>query len=274
MRRALVIPALFAGLVGTPGLVFAQPTGADLERPINCTVRASRQIELSPAFDGIVAEVFVQPGQRVETGERLLRLNTDLDEAELSFREARARASGSLNAARQRRDGLGARVDRLRGAYERQAVSFGELESAELEFTSAEAEVARREEELRLAAQEAAPLRRKIELASIRSPADGVIGEDVLDPGEATQGRALMTIFVLDPLRVEAFVPRDALQRVVQARSLSLRIDGQEVDPEDVNFDYVSPISDLASGTNSVFFHLQSDTIRPGSVCVAHLQSS
>lgn len=273
MKPVLAFITVAASLGMMPTAAMAQ-AGAHADRPINCSIRASRQIELSPTFDGIVAEVFVRPGQRVVAGEPLLRLNTDLDEAELSFREARARASGSLNAARQRRDGLAARVERLRGAYEQQAVSFGELESAELELSSAESEVARREEELRLAAQEAAPLRRKIELATIHSPANGVIGEDVLDPGEATQGRALLKIFVLDPLRIEAFVPRDALPAVVQAASLGFTVDGQAVDPDSVRFDYVSPIADLASGTNSVFFHLQSATIMPGSVCEARLQSS
>jgi multidrug efflux pump subunit AcrA (membrane-fusion protein) len=271
MRPALASFAIAVIFGAVPNTAFAQAGAGPLERAINCSIRASRTIELSPAFDGIVAEVFVRPGQRVEAGAPLLRLNTDLDEAELSFRQARAGARGSLNAARQRRDGLEARVERLRGAYERQAVSFGELESAELELRSAEAEVARREEELRLAAQEAAPLRRKIELATILSPADGVIGEDVLDPGEATQGRALLTVYVLSPLRVEAFVPRSALPQVAAAQALAFTVDGVPVPPEAVRFDYVSPIADLASGTNSVFFHLESDQIMPGSVCEARL---
>jgi multidrug efflux pump subunit AcrA (membrane-fusion protein) len=229
---------------------------------------------LSPAFDGVVAEVFVRPGQAVGVGDPVLRLSTGLEEAELALVEARANATGSLNAARQRRDGLQARVDRLRQAYEQQAVSYGEFEAVELELRSAEAEVARRREELQIAAQEAEPLRRKIELATVRSPAAGVVGEDVLDPGEATQGRSLLTLYVLSPLRVEAFVPRDRLPDVLAAGSLTLQVDGDIIPASAVTFDYVSPIADLASGTISVFLHLESDQVLPGSACVAHLPSA
>lgn len=273
MRTLAVLPALFLTVSAPLG---AQTTGDDpgQVRPIDCSVRASRQIELSPAFDGIVAEVFVRPGQAVAAGDPVLRLSTGLEEAELALVEARANATGSLNAARQRRDGLQARVDRLRQAYEQQAVSYGEFEAVELELRSAEAEVARRREELQIAAREAGPLRRKIELATVRSPASGVVGEDILDPGEATQGRSLLTLYVLSPLRVEAFVPRVHLPAVLAARSLTLHVDGDVVPAEAVTFDYASPIADLASGTISVFLHLESDQILPGSVCVAHLPSA
>lgn len=273
MRVVGLIPALFLA-VSAPTQAQLATSGPGQARPIDCSVRASRQIELSPTFDGIVAEVFVRPGQMVEEGEPVLRLSTGLEEAELALAEARANATGSLNAARQRRDGLQARVNRLREAYEQQAVSYGEFEAVELELRSAEAELARRREELQLAAQEAEPLRRKIALATVRSPATGVVGEGVLDPGEATQGQSLLTLYVLSPLRVEAFVPRALLPDVVSTRQLVLQIDGRPVDPAAVQFDYVSPIADLASGTVSVFLHLESAEILPGSSCEARLPSS
>lgn len=251
------------------------PSGGGVSlRPMDCSIRASRQIEMSPAFDGVVAEVFVRPGQAVAEGEPLLRLNTALDEAELAVIEARAGASGSLNAARQRREGLQARVDRLRDAYEQQAVSYGELEMAELELRGAQAEYARRAEELQLARREAEPLRQRIELATVRSPVDGVIGEGVLDPGESTQGQTLLTLYVLSPLRVEVFVPRDRMPALQEARTLAFTIDGEPVDPAAIELDYISPIADLASATVSVFFHLNSDQILPGSSCAARLASS
>tara|TARA_R110002072_G_scaffold141970_9_gene287304 strand:+ start:1633 stop:2457 length:825 start_codon:yes stop_codon:yes gene_type:complete len=265
-------PAILAALVvlnTAPLEAQLSGRGDSVARPIDCSVRASRQIELSPTFDGIVAEVFVRPGQAVVEGERLLRLSTGLEEAELVLVEARANATGFLNAARQRRTGLQARVDRLREGYEQQAVSYAEYESVELELRSAEAEVARRQEELQITAQEAGPLRRKIELATVRSPASGVIGEDILDPGEATQGQSLLTLYVLSPLRVEAFVPREQLPAVLATQRLDLTIDDRPVDQEAVVFDYVSPIADLASGTVSVFLHLESDQILPGSACEA-----
>lgn len=267
---SIVLALGMAGALAAEAMAQTAPT----VRPMDCSIRASRQIELSPAFDGIVAEVFVRPGQRVAEGDQLLRLATDLDEAELAVIEARASATGTLNAARQRRDGLRARVDRLREAYEQQAVSYGELEAAELELNSAESEVIRRQEELRLAAREAEPLRQRIALATVRSPASGAIGENMLDPGEATQGQSLLTLYVLRPLRVEVFVPREMLPALVASQSLLFTVDGEPVDADVIALDYVSPIADLASGTVSVFFHLESDQILPGSSCTARLPSS
>jgi len=92
MRAALSVGLAAALMSGPPQAEAAQDEAARLERPINCTIRASRQIEMSPVFDGVVAEVFVSAGDPVRAGEALMRLNTDLDEAELAFQEARARA--------------------------------------------------------------------------------------------------------------------------------------------------------------------------------------
>jgi len=236
--------------------------------PINCTINPLRTVELSSSVPGIVASVLVRPGTRVSAGDTIAKLDTDLAQADLKLAEARAAFEGGVDAAEAQRDSLRSRVGMLDKAVAERAVSRVEYESTLLEYELAEATVLRQKQDLGLAVQEAARARLVLDKAIIRSPVSGIIGEDLIDPGENVLNRPVATIYVTQPMRVEAFVPVGALPQVASVEGPSIIVNGDAQNPVSVTPDYISPVANLSSNTISVYFILESDTILPGYKCV------
>ncbi|MBL3560856.1 HlyD family efflux transporter periplasmic adaptor subunit, partial [Rhodovulum sulfidophilum] len=107
-----------------------------------------------------------------------------------------------------------------------------------------------------------------VENTLIAAPVAGMIGEDLIDPGEGTSAGPLATIYVNQPLRVEAFVPSSALPDFVAAARHDIVVNDDVAHPLPVRFDYAAQLADLASGTISVFFTLDAPEVLPGSKCL------
>ncbi|MDG4650074.1 HlyD family efflux transporter periplasmic adaptor subunit [Roseibacterium sp. SDUM158017] len=242
---------------------------AAMRDTLNCTIRPLRTVEVSSLINGVVAEVMVRPGQRVAPGDPLVRLDTSLMEADLAVARAVAEARAALDTAIMRRDGLSRRAERLRAGYERNAVSEADYEDAELDLDLAEGAVAEERQRIRLARAEAARMENQVASAVIRAQVGGVVGENLIDPGEGTQGRPIATIYDNDPLRVEVYVPTAQLSQVMAAERHAIVLpDGpQGAREHPVRLDYAAQVGDVASNTISVFFFLEADDVLAGSRC-------
>jgi multidrug efflux pump subunit AcrA (membrane-fusion protein) len=262
MSRAMRGAAMGAALVGFGAAlpVAAQGFG------INCTIKPTRVVEVSSAAVGIVAEVYVVPGQSVAAGDLLLRIDDRALQSEFAIAAARAEMTAGLQAAETRVAGLQARLARLSEALSRRAISAADHESAAMELALAEADIAREREALVLAGLERDRVLAQLATMRISSPVAGVVGEDLVDAGEAAVPEPVATIHVTSPLRVEAFVPSARLGDVVGASDHAIVI-GDDPRPVPVEFDYAAPLADLASNTVSVFFRLEAEGVLPGSRC-------
>lgn len=236
--------------------------------PINCTIKPLRTIELSSSVAGIVADVLVRPGSKVTAGDIIVKLDTELATADLMLAKARAAFEGGVQAAMVQRDSLKSRLAMLEKAVAERAVSRVEYESTLLEYQLAEATVLRQKQDLGLAVQEAARAQLVLDKTIIRSPVSGVIGEDLIDPGENVLNRPVATVYVTQPMRVEAFVPIVSVPRVAAIEAPKIIVNGDIQNPVPVIPDYISPVANLSSSTISVYFLLESDTILPGYKCI------
>jgi multidrug efflux pump subunit AcrA (membrane-fusion protein) len=269
----LLPAAVSAQQVTSPDAFAARAAGTDravaARSTLDCTIRPLRVVEVASVMNGVVAEVFVRPGERVEPGTPLARLDTALMEADLAVARASAEARAALDTALTRRDGAARREARLRAGHERNAVSDADYEDALLELSLAEDAVAQQRERLRLAQADADRIEAQIASAVVRARVGGIVGENLIDPGEGTQGRSIATIFVNQPLRVEVFVPTAQLPQVMEADEHSVVLpDGADGAREhEVTLDYAAQVGDVASNTISVFFFLEADGVLPGSRC-------
>ena len=102
----------------------------------------------------------------------------------------------------------------------------------------------------------------------IRAPAGGIIGEELLHAGEAAQGRPLAQVIVVEPMRVEVFVPLGQLQALREGAPhvvLAGNIEPIILEPE---LDYISPLADQSSRTIRAYYTLTSDRVAPGYRCL------
>lgn len=265
-----------AGLVTFVGAALAQTQGAQTQgaqtqsgfsAAINCTISPSRQVDLSAPFDGVVAESFVVPGQAVTAGDLLFRLDTRFEQAELAARQQRIAQQTSMAGLTNLRTAQEQKVARLQNALDQGAISFAEFESAQIELHRLDVEVQRLEDSIASAEIDMGPLKTRIEMADVLSPVSGTVGEDVLDPGETTIGKPLLALYVLNPLKVEAFVPSQLLEKAVQKGSAQLVSGSGQGAKITATLSHVSPIADFASNTVSVFFELSAPNVMPGSPC-------
>lgn len=236
---------------------------------LNCTIRPSRTVEVSSIMNGVVAEVLVRPGQRVQPGDPLVRLDTSLMEADLAVARAVAEGRAALETAITRRDGAARREERLRAGFERNAISQADYDDAALELALTENAVAEEQQRMALAEAEVARMQTQIANALVRAQVGGIVGENLVDPGEGTQGRPVATIFDNAPLRVEVYVPTAQIADVMSADTHVIFLPDAPAEAREhpVRLDYAAQVGDVASNTISVFFVLDAEGVLAGSRC-------
>src|SRR5690625_1020857 len=145
------------------------------------TTRALRSVEIVPLAAGRVTEIHFRAGQQVEKGDVLVRLDDDIERADLT--EAKA----LLVEARQA-------VERVQKLRKSNAVALAELERATAQFAAATATMERAER--RLADRE------------IRAPLAGVVGLSDVDFGaHVAVGTTITTLDDLSSVEIEFSLP-------------------------------------------------------------------
>lgn len=159
------------------------------------TTRAARSVAIVPLADGRVTELNFRSGQRVEAGDVLIRLDDDIERANLTEAEA------ILVQERQT-------VERVRQLQKSNAVAMAQLEQATAQFAAAEA-----------AAERA---RRHLADREIRAPFDGVVGLTDLDPGaRVEEGSVIATIDDLSEIEIEFSLPETLFAEIHKGQAIS-----------------------------------------------------
>lgn len=237
-------------------------------RQTTCLIRPMRAVNLTSPVDGLAGNVLVSPGQKVKAGQPLLELDMDLPRSNMLLAEARASADAELKSALVRKRSLVQVERQLAAAAKKDAAMEEAYKEAAFKLALAEIDIRREEQQLRIARLEYEQARLELEKSVIHSPFEGVIGETLVAPGE-TVGRRLVvaTLYVTDPMRVEAVVPAPRLIELLEHKALAVEISDRAGKPVQVTFDYVSPDADIAANTVTVLFKLSGTNVRPGSTC-------
>ena len=246
---ALVAAAVFAVLKLRPG-----DSGTDDGRLMLYGNIDIREVQLAFNGSERIREILVQEGDRVKKGQRLARLDTRLLEARLAEAEAAVEAqrqalakleAGSrpeeirkveaeLQAAQAQAKAARDSYRRIKRLLEQKLVSPQDEEQARSQADAAEAQVraiqetlallragARKEDiaaaRAQLASREAAreQARRRLADANLHAPADGIIRNRILEPGDmAFPQTPVLTLAFVDPVWVRAYLPEPMLGRV------------------------------------------------------------
>jgi len=239
---------------------------------INCVVKPLREIKISVPISGVVSEVMVNSGSAVIKGDIIVRLDSDLARADLALAEQKASFKALLEAAQTQEKTMKNRVKRMQAAFSRKSISIDEYEDAKQQYELSKSNIAREEQALAIAMKEAKRARVLVEKTIVRSPADGIIGEDLVNPSEAIGDNHIATLYVTKSLRAEAFMPIALSSHMRKGGPYQLVINDQAMPKKDVKIDYFSPTVNLSSNTISVYFTINSEAILPGHRCGLKLQ--
>jgi RND family efflux transporter MFP subunit len=239
-------------------------------------VLASEAVELSAPFDGRLARIGVQPGDRVNAGTVLGNMELEpLRSEELMEQAQLEQAEAELNRAELEASEATERLQR----YQRSppgTLSTDELSTARYQekFTRTQVAAARARTRERRAAL--ARLRQRLVEAEIRAPFDAVVAVRYLDPGTRVQtGTPLLRLIRAGEFRVRFALPEGRSGTVTAGLPVNIFLPalGRELPGK---LESIAPEVDTAS--RMVFalatLHAPSDTIRAGMVARVSLEAA
>ena len=179
------------------------------EAPIFAEIITRRDGTVASRVGGLVREVHVVAGDRVERGQVLARLDTELFEIVLRQREAQLdEAEAGVTLSRNARDLAERAFERADALRETASFSQRLLDDADGEFSRTRGELAQAEARRGLAEAQLRQARYDLERAEIEAPFSGVVLEVDVNPGEFLQsGADVARLLDTEAFEVEASVP-------------------------------------------------------------------
>lgn len=196
------------------------------------TVTAASDSALSPATSGLVSEILVDAGDRVETGAALLMLDDELARFQLASDEAAvARAQQALIDARRR-------LAEAKELSTKQTIAETAVRDLESEVVEDEAELKRTEA---IADLRTAVLERHV----LRAPFAGVVSGRMVDPGEwVTPGDTVLGLVSLRRLFIDFQVSEAYQGRIKEDSNAKVYFAGNDALTHDARVAVAVPVSD------------------------------
>jgi len=226
----------------------AQQVAGAANGPFDCLLEPSAVIELAAPVAGVVAEMLVDRGDRVERGQVLARLEDRLERAALAVARQRAEATATVETKRTRLAFEERRLARNERLISGNIITEKEADEIRTSHEVAVWELREAEELAALARLQLAQAEAELSLREVRSPVDGVIVDRNREPGETTAGEHLVRIATLDPLYAEVFVPATMVAKLGPAISASVTAETSPDRPLKAKVKVVDPVADAASG--------------------------
>lgn len=156
------------------------------------TVRSLNSTTVQPQVEGIVRQVFVKAGDRVRTGQPIIQIDPDKQQASVTSTESqRAAREADLAYASQQ-------LARMQKLHEAGAVSRAELEQAETAHKNAQAQLAAVQSQIRESQVQ-------LQYYRVTAPASGIVGEIPVRQGDrVTPSTSITTID--QPEGLEAYI--------------------------------------------------------------------
>ncbi len=208
-------------------------------RQINVTgtVTSPRTAVLSTAVAGLNAELTIDEGHRVETGDALLRLDAELAQLALERARAEVRQRETAVADARRRLAEAEKVGAQRGIAQTQ------IESLRAEVSSDEAALAAS----RAAAREQQAI---VERHTLKAPFAGVISERHTELGEwVNPGDSLLELVATDNLRFDFRVGQDNFVALSPDTPVEITLDALRERPLSGHIDTIVPVKDPSART-------------------------
>lgn len=181
-------------------------------------VTARRQATVSAKFTGRVTEVLIEEGMVVEEGQVLARLDDSNLQPVLALAEAQrlsAQRGESETAALLTEAKLN--LERSQRLVEKKLTSQAELDRARALAESLEAQLARKQADVEVAARQVDIYRQQVEDSIIRAPFAGVVVAKNAQPGE-----------MISPISAGGGFTRTGIGTIVDMASLEIEIDVNE----------------------------------------------
>jgi RND family efflux transporter MFP subunit len=255
MKTALVASALFgAALLHS----FSSVTATE-PSTFEGVARASQIVHLGAAKDGLVSEVSVDRGSRVQIGQVLARLDQSVSEKEVALASKRAESTTSQRIVQARLADLQRRLEQQEGLLQKGIATPEDVDTIRTELKVEELNLVN---ELELGAINSLELRRAsaaLDQGILRSPINGIVLERFLSPGEVLSRGGqpeVVTLAQLDPLYIELHIPIEKFADIQLGESAEIQFDAPGSPKASATVTIKDHVVDTASRTFGVRLEL------------------
>lgn len=216
---------------------------------LECVVLPHSVLELSSGVSGRLSTVYVDRADRIEAGQIVAELESDVERANLALAEARASMLSEVRLREASYSFDQRQRERIDDLHERNAVSSQTMDEADRDARLGRWQVSLARERLELAALELERARAQLALRTVRAPFNGVVLERYKSEGEFVDEDAILQVARLDPLRVEVIAPLEMHEAFRAGMQASVFTETAPDTPRRANVIAVDPVADPASGT-------------------------
>jgi len=196
------IRLLTIALLAVPGGARAQSL-----QPLGCLIEPHRVVELGSPVIGVIESINVERGDRVRKGQVIAVLRADVERAAVGVAATKAQVAAEVQAAQANYDLAKGKYDRAKDLMDKNFISGQALEQARTDAEVAAQRLAQAQDQRRIWNGELQLAQAQLGMRTIRSPANGIIAERYLSPGERVEEKPIVRLATIDPLRVEVVVP-------------------------------------------------------------------
>jgi RND family efflux transporter MFP subunit len=190
-----------------PLVASASPAGAQSLQPLGCLIEPHRVVELGSPVIGVIESILVERGDRVRKGQVIATLRADVERAAVGVAATKAQVEAEVQAALANNDLAQRKYERAKELVAQNFISSQGLEQTRAEAEVAAQKLAQAREQRRIWDRELKLAEAQLGMRTIRAPANGVIAERYVSPGERVEEKPVVRLATLDPLRVELVVP-------------------------------------------------------------------
>jgi RND family efflux transporter MFP subunit len=215
-----------------------------------CLIEPWKVIQLGARSTGVLETLIIDRGEEVAAGQLVASLNSEIERASLELAEARAENGTLIALASARAEYEDVAAERNESLFKRKIISAQQIEEARATHRIAQLQVVQAEDEQKIARLELKRAQAIYDLKSIRSPIDGIVISTDRTEGEfLDDGDHVATIAMIDPLRVEAFLPLERLPLLEEGARVKIFPQEPVGGEFDGVIDVVDRVVDARSGT-------------------------
>ncbi|TNF98273.1 MAG: efflux RND transporter periplasmic adaptor subunit [Gammaproteobacteria bacterium] len=247
-------------LAASPLVVTGYATQGNIidEIPVSGTVTSSSVAKLSTEVSGLVSTINIDDGDKVNAGDILLTLDTEIEELSLQAAKAATEKSGEELADAKRR------LEDAQRLAKQKTISDNELKSLQAEVNIASAELQRYIAEQQLQ-------QKRLEKHQIRAPFSGVISQKHAERGEWIKpGDPIARLVGNQDLRIDFQVPQTAFPKVSPSSEVRVKLDALPGQALESKIQAIVPVSDTDART----FLMRVKLITPNSAMIPGMSVS
>jgi HlyD family secretion protein len=200
------------------------------------------EVDIKPQVSGIVQEIYVEAGDRIESGSLIAKIKVIPDMLSLSNSENR------LNAAKIALKNAKLDFDRNKKLFDDKVISASEFQLFELSFKNAKLEVETAQENLEIVKEGASSKSGKSALTLVKATVSGMVldvpvkvGNQVIESNNFNDGTTVATIADMNDLIFEGKIDESEVGKIKEGMDLSLTIGAIENTKFGAILEYISP---------------------------------